>query len=972
MPAMATVVTLVMICGTKQEDVDMKKILMIFAAMAAIVSCRKAEEMIQPQAPEVTITAEHLKTVIDDEGAVTWDGDEEISVLFTKGSEFHIEKYENANVAGPTAKFVGTIKSHVKFANGWNDAAYCVCPSKSVDDNTGKVMHSLPAEQYAHASHPGSFESGLNLSYAPLSLKEIEKSAQGQTIFQNALSVLRLVPGSGDITSITIKASDPLVGKAPMVFDAKGNLVIDQEGTWVERGTSVVLKPSGGTGCFNEGVTYNILVYPGTHTSFSVTLNYKEYGDYTKTLKTAPTFLPAKYYTLGFTSDSELIITQMNKDVEILESRLPSLDELEGNVEGLLNQIQSVSLMTEYLDNAVYAQTNSFNNGVQHMDVVLDYIVKPESAAQALVEAFNADPSVAKGVLAYKKSTGYEDAGELAVNNLVLSDAPFGKYVTASVSAANISSDFYDGKFGASLALLVKSGETEILSDFANLVPKSAGGITGSYLNDIPAIPGARVVIPFSYAVSDPSVSYTLTVGGTEKVDEATVTYDRGTRTGNLTVQISEEHKIKDQTVTLVLTVGEGASQEVISQTFTFADSGSEIKFVDPGQIDWIGGEYTIDLVTTNINTQMLSCSGAGVSQSGGNVFVFDENTGAERTVEIMCTATIPIGSLNYYKILTLTQTANGTDLSREYYSNGKKVELNKATAACANYFNIVILGDGYKKRDLLVGGKFEKRARSAMDSFFAIEPYTTFKNRFNVYMVAYESEDEGTDIRSSGIFKNTYFDSYCIGGGNTQAYADVNKVTNVVKYAVGSDDAVYYRSIAILLINTDEQAGSTGYPFRDYKSGWPNGYASFAIAALAANSTGTNGLVKHEAGGHAFGRLADEYYTGGAITLDMVTELNNWHAKGWYWNVTTDKQYWNNFTNSGYKPDEVGYVEGAWNFATGIYRPTSGGMMQNNSGVFNAPSRHAIYHRIITESEGANAYSWDKFTEYDKGNRKL
>ena len=43
---------------------------------------------------------------------------------------------------------------------------------------------------------------------------------------------------------------------------------------------------------------------------------------------------------------------------------------------------------------------------------------------------------------------------------------------------------------------------------------------------------------------------------------------------------------------------------------------------------------------------------------------------------------------------------------------------------------------------------------------------------------------------------------------------------------------------------------------------------------------------------------------------------------------------------------------------------------MQGSTGVFNAPSRHAIYHRIITESEGANAYSWDKFLEYDQKNR--
>ena len=150
------------------------------------------------------------------------------------------------------------------------------------------------------------------------------------------------------------------------------------------------------------------------------------------------------------------------------------------------------------------------------------------------------------------------------------------------------------------------------------------------------------------------------------------------------------------------------------------------------------------------------------------------------------------------------------------------------------------------------------------------------------------------------------------------------------------------------------------------------NGYSSFAIAVLAANSTGTNGLVKHEAGGHAFGRLADEYYTNGNTAGSAnKTDLSSWHEKGWYWNVNpTNTGNYYKFTNSAYSLDEVSFIQGGWGYQYGIYRPTQGGMMQGSTGVFNAPSRHAIYHRIITESEGENAYSWIKFLEYDKKNR--
>ena len=203
-------------------------------------------------------------------------------------------------------------------------------------------------------------------------------------------------------------------------------------------------------------------------------------------------------------------------------------------------------------------------------------------------------------------------------------------------------------------------------------------------------------------------------------------------------------------------------------------------------------------------------------------------------------------------------------------------------------------------------------------------------------------------------------------------AYVDdtgKDRVIAAVKNAAGSADAQYYRSIAILLINTNEQAGSTGYPFRE-KADFVNGYASFAIAALAANSTGTNGLIKHEAGGHAFGRLADEYYSGSETVTDAKKkELDDWHKKGWYWNVTssTTAGYYM-FTRDAYTG--VGFVEGAWGYKYGLYCPTVDGMMQGNTGNFNAPCRHAIYHRIITESEGVEAYAFWKFAQYDLKNR--
>ena len=972
----------------------MKKYCLIFLfAIITLVSCRKEPvlpsqpEQPQPEQPKPenpqpeNPQPDGVRDIaIEASTDAWWKGGDEIALVFyhSENAPYINRGFVNVGTGASeeVAMFQGKIPNSVTTEYGYDNLGFAVCPNNVITED-GHFVYNIPEEQVADSD--GSSASVACLSSAALVLDEMRGEQSAKCDFRGALSVIKL-DLSTDIESVTISGTSHLAGTAPLQIyynadnkrDADNGRLLIVEGTWTDASASVTLKPAEGAS-FNNG-TYDILVWPGKHDRLDLTLNFKNLGEYTSSVSYdgSVVFEPAGYYKLDVENSEQLLVEDITDRIGDINNNLPDLGEVENNIEAILAQIQSVTLMTEYLDNAVYAPYGAFYNGMQKLDISLDYIVKPESAAQELVEAFKKDPSVARAVLGYRKSAGWEDAGELIINDLSLSDAPFGKYMTATVSPENISKDFYDGKYGASIALQITSEKTEILSEFANLVPKSGCAFGGSFMKDIPAIPGARVVIPFNFAVPDLDASYTLKVESVENADIATVNYNADFRAGNLSVWINSKKPIDEQSVTLSLRMN-NSDDEFASHTFTFVDSGSRIDFVDPGLVDYIGGEITLNLTTQNIKNYMLSCSGAGVSQSG-NIFTFSANTGSERTVNVECQATIPDVSLNYYKSITLTQKAVGTSLSKQYYADGQKTVLNQANASgCSNYFNIVILGDGYQKKDLSVGGKFERSAKSAMDIFFSIEPYKTFKDRFNVYMVTYESKDEGTDIRSSGVTKDTYFNSYCQGGGNTAAFVDgTDKVVNAVKTAAGAGDDQYYRSIAILLINTDEQSGSAGYPFRDYKSGFANGYASFAIAALAANSTGTNGLVKHEAGGHAFGRLADEYYTNGkTANSSNQSDLNNWHSKGWYWNVNPDKtsDYYM-FTNSAYSAAEVGYIEGAWGYQYGMYRSTQGGMMQGSTGVFNAVSRHAIYHRIITESEGVGAYSWVRFLEYDQKNR--
>ena len=318
----------------------------------------------------------------------------------------------------------------------------------------------------------------------------------------------------------------------------------------------------------------------------------------------------------------------------------------------------------------------------------------------------------------------------------------------------------------------------------------------------------------------------------------------------------------------------------------------------------------------------------------------------------------------------SMTSNYSGAVFQRQglasYFEDGEILKLNTADSGYTP-LNLVILGDGYQEKDLRHGGKFERSARSAMDAFFSVEPLKSFKDRFNVYMVAYKSQDEGVDIESQGLRVNTYFDSYWNGNSTAMWVYDSgrDKVINVVKDRLGlSSDANYYRTVVLVLVNTDVVAGSCGYPYRELYSntstlGEP--YASFAIAVLPANnSMGTRGLVRHELGGHAFGRLGDEYES-----KSYGNDLADWHAKGFYRNVTTDRSAWNWDGFIG----RPGYSDVSYVWRNNYWCASPGGIMYDNNGEFNAPSRQIIYERIIRQSEGSASYSFDRFLEYDKLN---
>ena len=902
------------------------------------------------------------KSVMNDDNVVWEDGDK-ISLVFNHPEKETYVAELAAEIPEGKAKvatFKGVLPVKVSTSKGYEENGYAVYPSSAVKAD-GKVSFALASEQRAASN--GSFTSGSNLASTSIALSSLDEDDYGVS-FYNATSMLRFTL-SDNVRSVTIEGTSALTGAAPLVFDQTGRLVPDVDGNWEGAESSVTLVPAEGAETFAENTIYNVLVWPGEHSSLTLKIDFTDIGEYVKTA--SPTggvvLEPSKFYTLKFEADKNLILKELASDLDSAVGNLSDiegkLDEVEKDIEHLLSQIQSISLMSEFSENAAYAPYAMFGTSAQKQDIELRYMIRPASVAAVLAEKY-ADSMSA--LVCCRNSSGEVEFVTLPLSGVEL----VGDMMEVKVSPNGLSNSFYDGTMQADLALQIASGSTDIMSDFARLYPKRGLGLEFTRTEAVPVLKGASVSIPFRYAPTGDA--YQMTVSH-EGVGGAWVQDNAGFNTGYLRVDIKDAD-LASQSVTLTLSSGD----DVLTQRITFADGGP-FEVSTGGKVDYIGGEISLVVAPNNYGSYTLNVNaGSWLQETFSGVtgyYTLDENPGAERTA----TAVYSIknaqpavnGDLTYTKSVVITQAAYGTALTKNYYSNGHKLVLNSATAGYTP-LNIVILGDGYKKRDLMQGGKFERSARSAMDAFFSVEPYKSFKDRFNVYAVAYESANEGPRLESaSASSHSTYFESYYKGGGNTYVNCSDNgksKMKSVVQNTLGLSGDAYYRTIVIALINTSEAVGSTDYPSMTTSSSLGDGYASFAIAMLAANSTGTNGLIRHEAGGHAFGRLGDEYPVSW-YTVDLVNER---HKVGFYRNVATSQDYWSAFTDAGYGSAEVTYDKYG-SYAT--YRSTrESGIMWNNNGQFNAVSRHAIYERIIKQSQGAEAYSWKSFLEWDKKNR--
>ena len=332
----------------------------------------------------------------------------------------------------------------------------------------------------------------------------------------------------------------------------------------------------------------------------------------------------------------------------------------------------------------------------------------------------------------------------------------------------------------------------------------------------------------------------------------------------------------------------------------------------------------------------------------------------------------------------TLSNLAGETYESSDYSADGKVTILQRASEG--NGVNIVFLGDGFSDRQI-AAGYYEEYCRFAMETLFDSEPYKSFRHLFNVYMVTAVSKSERIDdVHTVG---RTKFDTYFTDTGDV--IGNDALVNSYAKKAVG--EAALEDALVIVILNSNYRAGicylysPTVYdPEQSY---WCHG-ASISYCAMCGNDDEFKYLILHEAGGHGFAKLADEYfYSGnGEITNSDYYYIVDWLDKfNWYMNVdyikggtkdASNVKWKHMLADERYQYEGLGVFEGGLTYPKGVFRSTEYSIMRSEkrgstrSYNYNAPSRETIYRRIHHLAYGSSwAYDYEKFVEYDAINRK-
>ena len=333
----------------------------------------------------------------------------------------------------------------------------------------------------------------------------------------------------------------------------------------------------------------------------------------------------------------------------------------------------------------------------------------------------------------------------------------------------------------------------------------------------------------------------------------------------------------------------------------------------------------------------------------------------AANTSEQQRQATIRISAGTLSESITITQQGYST----ASYVDQEVVKLQSATVGKG--VNLVLMGDGYTLKDMTKGtGKYEQDMRAAANAFFSVYPYTEYRNHFNVYMIAAISNQEGVSVESPYRKVDTKFETVWEGSYATGIDCNSDIVVDYLDAIADLEFAHIHDITVIMPVNANIYAGTC---LMYYDSHFTSDYGNGFSISLCPVGSHFKEIIIHEAGGHGFAKLTDEYvyYHNETIPDEDKNMLNNLKKYGWCENIDfyshISQTSWKGFANLS-KYNMVSTFEGARSYGKGIWRPEFHSCMDDNIPYFNAPSRWAIVRRI-KRLAGLN-YSFSQFLQDD------
>ena len=297
-------------------------------------------------------------------------------------------------------------------------------------------------------------------------------------------------------------------------------------------------------------------------------------------------------------------------------------------------------------------------------------------------------------------------------------------------------------------------------------------------------------------------------------------------------------------------------------------------------------------------------------------------------------------------------------------YGEDEWITLQKATKGNNGGINIVLLGDGFSAKDI-ASGKYLKDIKQEVEYFFGIEPYKTYRDYFNVYTAIPLSTESG--VGTVNTIRYNRFNTTFTGGVGLKADYD-----EVFDYALGAptvNKGNLNQTLIIMVPNSTDYGGICQM--------WEDGSAiAFCPQSTYGYPLDTRGVIQHEAGGHGFGKLGDEYIYHNAF-IDFcdctccghVLEFNAAKSLGWFDNLElTGKMHsvgWSHLIFDDRYSDIVDIYEGGYMHNRGVFRSEPNSCMNNDIPYYSTISRESIVKRI--KAYAGETYSFEDFVKNDK-----